>query len=54
MLKLPEGAVLQLGGDRFNALISALASDTNNNVLSTPSLLTLDNQEAQRWGKTCH
>ena len=44
---LPEGAVLQLGGDRFNALISALASDTNNNVLSTPSLLTLDNQEAE-------
>lgn len=42
---LPEGAVLQLGGDRFNALISALASDTNN-ILSTPSLLTLDNQEA--------
>jgi len=46
-VKLPEGAVLQLGGDRFNALISALASDTNNNVLSTPSLLTLDNQEAE-------
>ncbi len=45
--KLPEGAVLQLGGDRFNALISALASDTNNNVLSTPSLLTLDNQKAE-------
>ncbi|MFP3515864.1 type II secretion system secretin GspD [Pseudomonas sp. SIMBA_077] len=45
--KLPEGAVLQLGNDRFNALISALASDTNNNVLSTPSLLTLDNQEAE-------
>lgn len=45
--ELPEGAVLQLGGDRFNALISALASDTNNNVLSTPSLLTLDNQEAE-------
>ncbi|MGO2450612.1 type II secretion system secretin GspD [Pseudomonas taetrolens] len=46
-VKLPEGAVLQVGGDRFNALISALASDTKNNVLSTPSLLTLDNQEAE-------
>lgn len=46
-IKLPEGAVLQVGNDRFNALISALASDTNNNVLSTPSLLTLDNQEAE-------
>ena len=44
---LPEGAVLQVGADRFNALISALASDTKNNVLSTPSLLTLDNQEAE-------
>lgn len=44
---LPEGAVLKVGGDRFNALISALASDTNNNVLSTPSLLTLDNQQAE-------
>ena len=46
-IKMPEGAVLQVGTDRFNALISALASDTNNNVLSTPSLLTLDNQEAE-------
>ena len=46
-IKMPEGAVLQVGSDRFNALISALASDTNNNVLSTPSLLTLDNQEAE-------
>ena len=45
--KLPEGAVLQVGSDRFNALISALASDSNNNVLSTPSLLTLDNQQAE-------
>lgn len=45
--QLPEGAALQIGGDRFSALISALASDTNNNVLSTPSLLTLDNQEAE-------
>ena len=46
-IKLPEGAVLQVGNDRFNVLVSALASDTNNNVLSTPSLLTLDNQEAE-------
>lgn len=45
--KLPEGAVLQLGGDRFSALVSALASNTRNNVLSTPSLLTLDNQQAE-------
>lgn len=43
----PEGAVLQLGNDRFGALISALASNTRSNLLSTPSLLTLDNQEAE-------
>lgn len=43
----PEGALLQLGSDRFGALISALASNTRSNLLSTPSLLTLDNQEAE-------
>nr|WP_314525657.1 type II secretion system secretin GspD [uncultured Pseudomonas sp.] len=43
----PEGAILQLGSDRFGALISALASSTRSNLLSTPSLLTLDNQEAE-------
>ncbi|QXH95416.1 type II secretion system secretin GspD [Pseudomonas ogarae] len=45
--KAPEGAVLRLGGDRFSALVSALASNTHSNLLSTPSLLTLDNQEAE-------
>lgn len=33
-------------GTDFGVLISALAGDANNNILSTPSLLTLDNQEA--------
>ncbi|MCK5718797.1 MAG: type II secretion system secretin GspD [Thiomargarita sp.] len=39
----------QLGKQIFNfgALLNALTSDTNTNVLSTPSLLTLDNQEAE-------
>ncbi len=46
-LQAPEGALLSLGSDRFNALISALASNTRSNLLSTPSLLTLDNQEAE-------
>ncbi|WP_341964643.1 type II secretion system secretin GspD [Pseudomonas sp. RC10] len=46
-VNLPDGALLQLGNDRFSVLINALASDTRNNVLSTPSLLTLDNQEAE-------
>ena len=43
----PEGALLHLGSDRFGVLVTALASDARNNVLSTPSLLTLDNQEAE-------
>nr|WP_315445300.1 type II secretion system secretin GspD [uncultured Pseudomonas sp.] len=43
----PDGAILQLGGDRFGALISALTSNTRSNLLSTPSLLTLDNQQAE-------
>lgn len=43
----PEGALLRLGGGAFSALISALASSSHSNLLSTPSLLTLDNQEAE-------
>lgn len=34
------------GGTDFALLVSALAGDAGNNILSTPSLLTLDNQEA--------
>ncbi len=45
-----RGAAIGLGkiseGFSFATLISALASDTESNILSTPSLLTLDNQEA--------
>ena len=44
---LPGGAALAIGSDRFAALVSALASNSRSNLLSTPSLLTLDNQEAQ-------
>ncbi|SEI25585.1 type II secretion system secretin GspD [Pseudomonas asplenii] len=44
---LPDGAVLRVGNDRFGLLVSALARNVRNNVLSTPSLLTLDNQEAE-------
>lgn len=36
------GATLNLGG-----LISALSSDSDTNILSTPSLLTMDNEEAE-------
>jgi general secretion pathway protein D len=35
------------GGYNFGLLLRALASNSNANVLSTPSLVTLDNQEAE-------
>jgi general secretion pathway protein D len=49
---IPAGAFLGLGKFdngiiNFGVLLQALSSDTNTNVLSTPSLLTLDNQEAE-------
>ncbi len=49
---LPEGASLGLGifnSKTFNfaALLQALATDGNTNILSTPNLLTLDNEEAE-------
>lgn len=37
---------LKDGAFSFAALLTALASDTESNILSTPSLLTLDNEEA--------
>ncbi|MFK0089239.1 type II secretion system secretin GspD [Pseudomonas sp. NPDC090755] len=48
--KLPsllDGAIIGLGSSDFGALITALSSDSNNNLLSTPSLLTLDNEPAE-------
>jgi general secretion pathway protein D len=49
---LGSGATALVGtrssnGSIYGALIKALASDANTNILSTPSLLTLDNQEAK-------
>ncbi|MDF2445126.1 MAG: gspD [Moraxellaceae bacterium] len=53
---ISEGATLGFGkeetnanGDRtfYGAIIQALASVTNANLLSTPSIMTLDNQEAK-------
>ena len=35
------------GGLDFGFLLSAIASDSDNNILSTPTLVTLDNQEAE-------
>ena len=35
------------GGIDFGVLIRAIASDADNNILSTPSIVTLDNEEAE-------
>lgn len=34
-------------GTRFGALVTALAGDRNTNILSTPSIVTMDNEEAE-------
>ncbi|WP_137817951.1 type II secretion system secretin GspD [Pseudomonas sp. 2FG] len=44
---LPDGAIIGIGTDHFGALITALSANSNSNLLSTPSLLTLDNQKAE-------
>ncbi|NQD92499.1 type II secretion system secretin GspD [Pseudomonas sp. CrR25] len=44
---LPDGAIIGLGTDSFGVLITALSANTKSNLLSTPSLLTLDNQQAE-------
>ena len=41
------GAAKLSGKDRFAALIRALEGDTATNILSTPQLTTLDNEEAE-------
>lgn len=44
---LPNGAIFGVGNDNFGALITALSSNGKSNLLSTPTLLTLDNQAAE-------
>ncbi|MBM7060882.1 type II secretion system secretin GspD [Pseudomonas sp. UL073] len=44
---LPDGAIVGIGTDSFGALITALSANSKSNLLSTPSLLTLDNQKAE-------
>ncbi|QSX33517.1 type II secretion system secretin GspD [Shewanella avicenniae] len=41
-----SGAALGVVSGDFAALLQAVATDTNSNVLATPSITTLDNQEA--------
>ncbi len=38
---------LALRADNFGVLVGALSAKSNNNILSTPSMLTLDNEEAE-------
>lgn len=50
-LTIPQGLTLGVGkfvngGFSFAALLSALAGNSDTNILSTPSVVTLDNQEA--------
>ncbi|MDH4569463.1 type II secretion system protein GspD [Pseudomonas sp. BN414] len=44
---LPDGAIIGIGTENFAALITALSANSRSNLLSTPSLLTLDNQKAE-------
>jgi len=40
-------SLLDLGRYQLDVILNAIASDTNSNVLSTPTILTLDNEEAE-------
>lgn len=49
---VPAGLSFGLGGEsssgvRYGALLRALQTDTNTNILSTPNIVTLDNEEAE-------
>jgi len=44
---LPAGALLGIGNSNFAALVTALSSSSKSNLLSTPTLLTLDHQPAE-------
>src|ERR1700722_13123993 len=48
---IPTGAIFGVGrvassGVNFAAMLSAIRSDTNSNIVATPSAVTMDNQEA--------
>ena len=48
---IPTGAIFGIGrvastGVNFAAMLSAIRSDTNSNIVATPSAVTMDNQEA--------
>jgi general secretion pathway protein D len=41
------GFAIRSGNEIFGAIVNAVKSDTKSNILSTPSIMTLDNQEAR-------
>lgn len=41
------GIAIRSGNAIFGAIVNAVQSDTESNILSTPSIMTLDNQEAR-------
>jgi general secretion pathway protein D len=43
----PDGTVTNVSIPSFGAILTALQTDQNVNILSTPNLLTLDNEEAE-------
>ena len=50
--QVPNGLTIGIGrlmktGTNFAAILSALAGKANTNIISTPTIVTLDNQEAQ-------
>lgn len=49
---IPEGITLGIGrignsGTNFAAIVSALQGDANTNIISTPTIVTMDNEEAE-------
>ena len=50
-LNLTEGqltySLFNAGSDQLNLIVDAIRNDTNSNILSTPTLLTLDNETAE-------
>lgn len=45
--QIPRGLQLGVGGSDFAVLISALAKNADTNVLSTPTIVTMDNEQAE-------
>ncbi|MDX1386374.1 MAG: type II secretion system secretin GspD, partial [bacterium] len=43
----PDGTITNIEIPTFGAILTAIQNDTNVNILSTPNLLTLDNEEAE-------